>query len=205
MPRSTQTTELVSEQIWTTYDNTNSTPRFNVHLLDNVNNCPQDNEEEYFNEHLSVPERVKLIIQARKQDGTTGEGVPTYEIKTYNVTLEIKYIQGPSFTGNVNIMNCALPGERIGFNSKDIQIKTPEQLPVTGFGWKLVPLRDNLPEGTYSWNGAETIDIPASYYSTTAEGYLQGSVPALYSQNNWNVYFAFHAGGEEFIVTPSTL
>ena len=205
MPRSTGTAELIGEQTWTTYNNTNNTPRFNVHFLDNVNNCPQDHEEEYFNEHLCVPERVKLTIQARKQDGITDGDDPTYETKTYNVILEIKYIQGPSFTGNVNIMNCALPGERIGFNSKDIQIKTTEQLPVTGFGWKLVPLKDNLAEGTYSWDGSKATEIPASYYNTTAEGYLQGSVPALYSQNNGNVYFAFHAGGEEFIVTPSTL
>ena len=205
LPRSTTTYEQMTGQTWTAYNSINTTPRFNVHLLDNVNNCPQGQEEEYFNDHLSVPERVKLIIQARKQDGTTELGNPTYETKTYNVTLEIKYIQGPSFTGNVNIMNCALPGERIGFNSKDIFIKTTEQLPVTGFGWKLVPLKDDLPEGTYAWDASKATDIPASYYNTTAEGYLQGSIPALYSQNNWNVYFAFHAGGEEFVVAPSTL
>ena len=196
MPRSTGTSELIGEQTWNAYNNTNNTPRFNVHLIDNVNNCPLNEEEEYYNAHLSVPEKVLLVIKARKPDDT--------ETKTYNVTLEIKYIQGPSFTGNVNIMNCALPGERIGFNSKDIQIKTTEQLPLTGYGWKLVPLTDNLPEGTYSWDESNATDIPASYYNTSAEGYLQGSIPALYSQNHWNVYYVFHAGGETFTVAPTT-
>ena len=205
MPRSTTTDEQISESdrnVWSAYSNTNNTPRFNVHLLDNVNNCPLNEEEEYFNNHLSVPEKVQLVIKAKKPDET--------ETKTYNVTLEIVYIQGPSFTGNVNIQNCALPGERIGFNSKDILVKTTEQLPLTGYGWKLVPLasetyNNETHKTEYSWNESTAIDIPASYYNTSAEGYLQGSIPALYSQNHWNVYYVFHAGGETFTVAPATL
>ncbi|MCQ2202478.1 MAG: hypothetical protein MJZ27_10365 [Bacteroidales bacterium] len=204
MPRSTTDTEQITSPTWTTYNNTNTTPRFNVHLIDNVDNCPLNHEEEYYNNYLSVPENVQLIIQARKQDGTTAGGDLTYETKTYNVTLEIVYIQGPSFTGNVNIMNCALPGERIGFNSNDIQIKTTDQLPVTGFDWKLVPLKDDLSEDTYSWDESKGKIIPASFTTTNAEGYSQGSIPALYSQNHWNVYYVFRAGGEDFVVAPTT-
>ena len=214
MPRSTAndpTDALGNPTEWTSYttEEVAPNPRFNVHLLDNVNNCPEGTEEEYFNQHLSVPEKVQLIIKARKKDGVDSHGNDTYETKTYNVTLEIIYIQGPSFTGNVNIMNCALPGERIGFNSKDIQIKTTDQLPVTGFDWKLVPLASeasNAETGkpTYSWDEVNSIGIPTSYYNTTAEGYSQGSVPALYSQNHWNVYYVFYAGGESFTVAPST-
>ncbi|MCQ2212017.1 MAG: hypothetical protein MJZ36_00080 [Bacteroidaceae bacterium] len=209
MPRSTTDAEQIALPTWTTYNNTNTTPRFNVHLIDNVNNCPPNEEEEYYNAHLSEPENVQLIIQARKQDGTTVGGDPAYETKTYNVTLEIVYIQGPSFTGNVNIMNCALPGERIGFDSKEIQIKTTDQLPVTGFDWKLVPLKsetfnDETHKMEYSWDDKNATVIPASYYYTTAEGYSQGSVPALYSQNHWNVCYVFRAGGEDFVVAPAT-
>ncbi|MBQ0047204.1 MAG: hypothetical protein KBT33_06775, partial [Prevotellaceae bacterium] len=57
---------------------------------------------------------------------------------------------------------------------------------------------------TYSWDENNATVIPASYYYTSAEGYSQGSVPALYSQNHWNVYYVFRAGGEDFVVAPAT-
>lgn len=204
LPRTTSNVEAQNPATdWTPYSAGSTTPRFNVLLDDNVNNCPLNGEETYYNTHLSVPEKVLLIIKARKKDGEV-DGVPTYETKTYNVTLDIVYLQGPSFTGNVNLLNCALPGERIGFNSKDIQIKTTDQLPVTGYGWKLVPLKNNLTKGTYDWDATQGTAIPQSCYKITPEGYLEGSIPALYSQNHWNVLYTFNAGGEEFTVAPTT-
>lgn len=210
MPRSMSDTQaLPSPTEWKSYGALTTNPQFNVLLTDNVNNCPKEQEEEYYNNHLSVPEHVQVIIKARKQDGEIN-GVPTYETKTYNVMLEIVYLQGPSFSGNVKLKNCALPGEQIGFSSDGIEIRTTDQLPLMSYGWKLVPLTSETPDPethkmTYTWDASsiKAQDIPDNYYTTALNGNVEGAIPALYSQNKWNIFFTFTAGGETFTVEPT--
>lgn len=201
MPRSPSDDEAVSQdnKPHALYNASAGSPRFNVRLLDNVNNSPEGEEDGYYNSHLSVPEHVQLIVKAKHKDGTDSSGNDVYSYKTYNVTLEIIYLQGPSFTGNVKLENCALPGEYIAFSSDGIKVKTTQQLPLTGYSWKLVPQKSGSDN---EWDIEKAVTIPADYYKISLNGDVEGSIPALYGQNKWNIFYTFNAGGETFTVEP---
>ena len=180
---------------------TNQMPTFNVKLFDNVNNAPSGHVAEYYEKHLSEPEEVKVILQARRPE-TSDETAPDY---TYTVTIRIVYLQGPSFSGGPLIKNCALPGERIHVTSEGISIETTPQLPVTKYGWKLLQ-----PDGNGDWQKTDDpshpmtnpIPLDASFFKVLPNGHLDGELPAYYYQNGWNIAYTFTAGGTEFVVPP---
>ena len=164
------------------------TPIFNVRLKDKLDNSNRDN----YTNHLDEPELVKIYLE-----GENGE--QTYE---YTITLNVIYLQGPTYSGGVNILNCALPGERIGFSSGGIRIETPDIMPVTATAWKILPFKE-IDNGEWKWaNSSEGILIDKSMYSEDLQGNLTGSVPALYSQNEYNIAYIFTAGGHDFPVMP---
>lgn len=179
MPTTTKTTDFTAKA----YNSTN-VPQFNIKLQDKVNNSGDAN---YIN-HLDEPETVKIKLSSTKES-------QTYE---YTINLQIVYLEGPTYEGGVQILNCALPGERIGFSSDGIHVSTPMQLPITGYGWKIIPEDSN---GSNTWTGAG-VDIPSSQFTIDDAGGVTGYVPALYSQNRYNIAYTFTAGSQTFIVLP---
>lgn len=166
-------------------------PIFDIVLLDNVNN----DGEEYYYAHLSHPEKVKIVLEALDN---TGSNV----LYTYTINLNIAYVLGPTYDGNVLIKNCALPGERIAFGSDGITVKTSDQMPITGTGWKLCPSGNTT--GTWDATSTNAIDIPKTQYdSDLSGGATTGWVHAQRKYDGWNVAYTFTAGGHEFTVWPS--
>ncbi|MCQ2212166.1 MAG: hypothetical protein MJZ36_00850 [Bacteroidaceae bacterium] len=47
---------------------------------------------------------------------------PEPKMYEYNLTLTIRYIKGPSYTGGITVQNCALPGEMIRLSSSTVKI-----------------------------------------------------------------------------------
>ena len=166
---------------------TNNMPIFNVKLIDKLDNSGNEN---YYN-HLDQPEKVKIYLKGN-------DGSLDYE---YTITLNIKYLKGPTYTGGVTYLNCALPGERIAFSASDIKVETDETMPITGHNWKLLPLIGTN-DGNYEWDSNNPVIIPATQYSETLDGSENGWIDALYSQNRWNVAYTFTAGGHDFPVLP---
>ncbi len=164
------------------------TPIFNVKLQDKLNNSGNDN---YIN-HLDEPELVKIYL----------EGVTNGQTYNYTITMRIVYLQGPSYEGGVSILNCALPGERIGFTSGGIKIKTPELMPVTATAWEILPFKEIDGDGVWKWDNDRGVKIPESQYSEDLTGNLTGWIPALYKQNESTIAYIFTAGGHHFPVMP---
>lgn len=171
-----------------TFD-TSDTPIFNIRLQDKKDNSGDEN----YNNHLDEPEKVKIYLEGE----TKGQ---KYE---YTITLNIVYLQGPTYEGGVDILNCALPGERIGFSSGGIKIKTPDLMPITETAWEILPLDEIDADGNWKWDTENGVEIPASQYSEDLTGNLTGSIPALYKQNESNIAYIFTAGGHKFPVMPS--
>lgn len=173
-----------------TYPN-GSMPIFDVVLQDYVNN----DGEAYYNEHLSLPENVTIVMEALdSSDNLVG---------TYTINMDIVYVLGPTYNGNVLIKNCALPGERIAFGSDGITVKTSDQMPITGTGWKLCPVTTKGSAWTND-NAQGAIDIPSTQYdSDLSGGATTGWVHAQRKYDGWNVAYTFTAGGHEFTVWPS--
>lgn len=168
---------------------TNSIPQFNIRLVDKLDNSGND---KYYN-HLNEPEKLKVVLEGKQGN----------QVYTYTVNLDIVYIKGPSYTGGVSILNCALPGERIGFSSSGIKIETDETMPVTAQSWKLLPRKADDTgwlESTDTEHGVT--EIPANQYQEDVNGHVTGWIPALYGQNKWNIAYTFVAGGHEFPVLP---
>ncbi len=168
-------------------------PQFNIRLQDKLDNS---GDAKYIN-HLDEPELLKIYLEGKTKDENDNE--QTYE---YTILVKIIYEQGPSFSGGVDIENCALPGERIGFSSEHIIIKTPEMMPVTESSWELIPLKDVDELGTWNWDLSRSAKIDESMYEIVPDGYMEGSIPALYKQNDYTISYVFTAGGKEFRVMP---
>lgn len=187
MPRDTETFSP-SDPSYNKTLQTDAVPQFNVRLVDNR----EYNEPDFYENHLDEPEKVKIILE-----GTDSQGSKY----TYTITLNIVYLKGPSYTGGVKYLNCALPGERIAFSSEEIMIETDEKMPITGHNWKLLPLIGTT-NGKYGWDPNNAVIIPESQYSVNPDGSEAGWIDALYSQNRWNVAFTFTVGGQDFPVLP---
>lgn len=164
-------------------------PQFNIHLIDSKDNS---GDAKYIN-HLDEPELVKIYLVG-ETDGKTYE---------YTITLNIVYLQGPTFEGGVKIENCALPGEWIGFSSDGLKIKTPELMPITAASWQIVPLKQITDKGVWEWDIEKGTVIPKSSYSENTGGNVSGTIRALYKQNEYNIAYIFTAGGKNFPVMPA--
>ncbi|MBQ0020935.1 MAG: hypothetical protein KBT39_10515 [Bacteroidales bacterium] len=124
----------------------------------------------------------------------------------YNLTITINYLKGPSHKGNINILNCALPGEMIRLRHNNIKIDTdPVSLRHNGNFWIIGPgkkVADSSPEG-YHWELLDptgTKDVPG----VDAEG--TPIVSRYYDENTRNFYYPYNPwvdkADEDHYMTP---
>lgn len=187
MPRYTSGSDASHLTTGKTIQN-NNLPQFNIKLQDKLDNSGDAN---YVN-HLDEPELVKVYL----------EGDNNGQKYEYTITVNIVYLQGPTFEGGVKIENCALPGEWIGFSSDGLKVKTPELMPITSASWQIVPLKEIDEHGVWHWDIEHGTVIPESNYSENIDGNIVGHIPALYKHNEYNIAFIFTAGGKNFPVMP---
>jgi len=134
---------------------------------------------------------------------------------TYTINLTIDYVQGPNYTGNITIENCALPGEMIRLSSKDVKITSDASLAPSGYFWRIGPLDENGTFANVEANKAwETSDADANVlpYNTykqgeasPQDGLFKGckywntenavDIPAYYFMNGYGVQFGFTVHG----------
>ncbi len=162
-------------------------PKFAICLVDSVDNASKNTEgltaAEYFDKHFAQPDTVKIVMKS-------GTG---YD-KTYEVNLIIKYVKGPSHTGNISIANCALPGEYVKIN-KGVTIDADEAFAQNGEFLHIGQLnaaRTDFASGylTYDASGATTSEsLKGKIYSDPAGKYLM--IPAYYFMNGYGVQYVY--------------
>lgn len=59
----------------------------------------------------------------------------------YTIFLTIEYIQGPTFTGQITIDNCALPGEMIRLKKDKVKIAADQAFAASGYFWHIGKLQ----------------------------------------------------------------
>ncbi len=161
-------------------DNGQESPLLAIRLNDSEVN----NTANYWRDHLSDPCRVTFELES-------GTGDPK-DIYTYHITLNIVYVQGPRVTGQLYIDNCAMPGELIHAEAKNLVIETDEAMPVTGTSWRLVnpdPLATDKDKYVYVVSYNKYID------------HYKADVMAKYRYNGWGLQYVVHAGGNSFPVS----
>ena len=97
-------------------------------LADSINNT----EANYYTDHLSKKCQATLVLEADAQDGKK---------YTYTIYLTIEYVQGPTFTGNITIDNCALPGEMIRLKKDKVKIAADQAFAASGYFWHIGKLK----------------------------------------------------------------
>lgn len=108
-------------------------------LADSIDN----NTAEYYKKHLSHKCQATLVLEA---DALDDEGKVQIDkgdtIKyTYTIYLTIEYVQGPNFTGNITIDNCALPGEMIRLKKDQVKIAADQAFAANGYFWHIGKLK----------------------------------------------------------------
>ena len=158
-----------------------TSPLLALQLKDNVNNSGPG----YFEQHLSKPDTVKIEL-------ASGAG---YE-KTYTINLIINYVKGPSYTGNIEVANCALPGEFVRINKNSLIIDSDESFAQNGEFLRIGKLNDGetgLEEGaylTYDTSGETTSEtLKGKVYSDPAGQYIL--IPAYYFMDGYGVQYVF--------------
>ena len=114
---------------------------------------------------------------------------------TYTIDLTIEYVQGPDITGNISIVNCALPGEVIRLKKDKITIDADDSFSANGYYWRIG--KDFDASDTWVIDGtADKYDVykvgddkgkglfSGCYYNNT-EDYLE--IPAYYFMNGYKV------------------
>ncbi len=158
-----------------------TSPLLALQLKDNVDNSGPG----YFEQHLSKPDTVKIEL-------ASGAG---YE-KTYTINLIINYVKGPSYTGNIRVANCALPGEFVRINKNDLIIDSDESFAQNGEFLRIGKLNGDgtgLVEGaymTYDTSGEATSEtLKGKVYSDPAGQYIL--IPAYYFMDGYGVQYVF--------------
>lgn len=162
-------------------DNGQESPLLAIRLNDSQVN----NTADYWRDHLSDPCRVTFELES-------GIGDPS-NIYTYHITLDIVYVQGPRVSGTLTIDNCAMPGELIHAEAKNLVIETDEAMPVTGTSWRLVN-----PDNTVTEEKEKYV------YVTSYNRYIDHSkadLLAQYRYNGWGVQYVVNASGNSFPVS----
>ena len=123
---------------------------------------------------------------------------------TYTVDLTIEYVQGPDIEGQIDVENCALPGERIRVRKNGVVVKADQSLSVNGYYWRIGKrhkdadgqwvFEDTTPWSKYNTaNGYDTFDqsskegkgfFAGCFYDKT-EDYLE--IPAYYYMNGYGI------------------
>ncbi len=159
------------------YTNTEASPNkplLGISLFDNMDNAAPA----YYYAHLQEPEKVRLSL-------TTTTGSSEFH---YVINLTIRYLLGPTITGNAVIENCALPGELIYANASNVEVEMDQEtMAVAGAYWQL-----KSPNGT-TVKLVDT-DDGAVAGATTAEVQF----PAYWYQNGWDLQYVMNINGLDF-------
>ena len=200
-------------------------------LADNIDNTQAD----HYTKYLSKKCQATLVLEADALDDNNNvrkdtDGNP---IKyTYTIYLTIEYIQGPTFTGNITIDNCALPGEMIRLKKDKVKIAADQAFAASGYFWHIGKLKrdkdgklkkdekgdmqfdeetswllkTNSSENTYK-QGDKIDDsrkdlFAGSVYDKTRD-YLD--IPAYYFMNGYGVQLGVTMNGFDNVVFPVTM
>ena len=140
---------------------------------------------------------------------------------TYTIYLTIEYVQGPTVSGKISIENCALPGEMIRINKKQVKIDADESFAANGYYWHIGKMKrddngnptkdfedsedgkkgnawleDTAIKNTYKQGTAideNRTDLFAGTYYDKTEDYLE--IPAYYFMNGYGVQLAISMTG----------
>lgn len=175
-----------------------ASPLLAIQLVDNVNNASDNGENktssEYYAAHLSKPDTLQIELRSKPEAWNT-----------YTINLIINYVKGPSYTDNISIGNCALPGEYIKIN-KGVKIDSDESFAQNGeflrIG-KLNAAKNGFENGylTYDASGETTSEIlKGKVYSDKEGKYLM--VPAYYFMNGYGVQYVFTCNNMDNIEFP---
>lgn len=162
---------------------------------------------DYYQKHLSKKclATLELEADALNEDGTPkGDG----QKYLYTIFLTIEYIQGPTFTGQITIDNCALPGEMIRLKKDKVKIAADQAFAASGYFWHIGKLQkdengktttefaetdswlENTKDSKNTYKQGDKIDenrtdlFAGSIYDKTQD-YLD--IPAYYFMNGYGV------------------
>ena len=93
-----------------------------------------NSDPDYYQKHLSKKCLATLELEA---DAPNEEG----KKYLYTIFLTIEYVQGPTFTGNITIDNCALPGEMIRLKKDKVKIAADQAFAASGYFWHIGKLK----------------------------------------------------------------
>ena len=187
-------------------------------LADSIDNTKAN----YYAEHLSKKCQATLVLEADAQDGKK---------YTYTIYLTIEYVQGPTFTGNITIDNCALPGEMIRLKKDKVKIAADQAFAASGYFWHIGKLKkdgngktttefaetkswlQNTKDSENTYKQGDKIDatrtdlFAGSVYDKTQD-YLD--IPAYYFMNGYGVQLGitikgFNDEGDNETVFPVTM
>lgn len=103
-----------------------------------------DASPEYYHKHLEKKCQGTLVLGAKPLDENQNpkKDENGNEIEyTYTIFLTIEYIQGPTFTGQITIDNCALPGEMIRLKKDKVKIAADQAFAASGYFWHIGKLQ----------------------------------------------------------------
>lgn len=197
-------------------------------LADSIDN----NTAEYYKKHLSHKCQATLVLEADALDdeGKVRKDKNGDTIKyTYTIYLTIEYVQGPNFTGNITIDNCALPGEMIRLKKDQVKIAADQAFAANGYFWHIGKLkRDKNGNLEKDAKGDMMFDENKSWLLTTTSSentYKQGDkidnsrkdlfagsvydktkdyldIPAYYFMNGYGVQLGVTMNGFNDVVFP---
>ena len=166
-----------------------------------------NSDPDYYQKHLSKKclATLELEADALNEDGTPkGDG----QKYLYTIFLTIEYIQGPTFTGQITIDNCALPGEMIRLKKDKVKIAADQAFAASGYFWHIGKLQkdengktttefaetdswlENTKDSKNTYKQGDKIDenrtdlFAGSVYDKTQD-YLD--IPAYYFMNGYGV------------------
>lgn len=197
-------------------------PVVEIILWDKKNNNDMDAGDgmTYFEKYLNQPCVFELVLEVPDElHGTTGYS-KVDETYTYTITTTIQYVQGPNYTGDIDV-SCALPGEMIRLSKKNLHIKTDEiAMPKIAEKWEVGKLsvtgdpgdevysidQTSLLNRTFTIDAAHadgvlgdgdvdvkaTTELPNTFYDQT-DDYIY--IPAYYYMNGYGVKYSFKVQG----------
>ena len=189
-----------------------------------------NSDPDYYQKHLSKKclATLELEADALNEDGTPkGDG----QKYLYTIFLTIEYIQGPTFTGQITIDNCALPGEMIRLKKDKVKIAADQAFAASGYFWHIGKLQkdengktttefveteswlQNTKDSKNTYKQGDKIDetrtdlFAGSVYDKTQD-YLD--IPAYYFMNGYGVQLGitikgFNDEGDNETVFPVTM
>ncbi|MBQ0046660.1 MAG: hypothetical protein KBT33_03995 [Prevotellaceae bacterium] len=152
-------------------------------------------------------------------NGTTNYYFMAPRWYTYTIYLTIDYVQGPNIDGSITVENCALPGEMVRVNKKNVNIHADESFSADGYYWR-IGKREKDSNGKWkfvdetTWtkdvatsNSAVGYDtyIQTEDAATKGKGFFQGSnynktgdyldIPAYYYMNGYGIQLGISMTG----------